>query len=101
MESIRKIILIVKTMQRTSMIAIAVLAALMLAPMQRVYAADETVEGFISDTMCGNNHMRMITQLKVLGKTAAECIAMCIRQNASYALVIGDKVYALAGNPRW
>ena len=53
-------------------------------------ASPETVEGVVSDTMCGKQHM-------LSGKTDAECIKECIGGKTQYALVAGDKVYALSG----
>jgi hypothetical protein len=43
--------------------------------------------GKVSDAMCGANHM--------MAGSAAECTRACIRKGSKYALVVGDKVYAL------
>ena len=43
--------------------------------------------GKVSDAMCGANHM--------MAGDAAECTRACIRKGSKYALVVGDKVYAL------
>ena len=53
-------------------------------------ASPETVEGVVSDTMCGKQHM-------LPGKSDAQCIQECIGGKTKYALVVGDKVYALSG----
>lgn len=87
-------------MKKTPALTFALLLAFMISAVRQVHAADQTLEGFISDSMCGNNHMRMITQLKVPGKTAAECIQVCIKQKVSYALVVGNKVYKLDAKPQ-
>ena len=52
-------------------------------------AADkpQTFTGRVSDAMCGSGHM-------MTGKPA-ECVRACIRKGSNYALVVGDKVYAL------
>ena len=48
------------------------------------------VEGVINDTMCGKRHM-------LPGKKDPQCIKECIGGKTKYALVVGDKVYALSG----
>jgi len=55
-----------------------------------VLASPQTVEGVLSDSMCGKKHM-------LPGKTDGQCTAECVKANAKYALVAGDKVYTLSG----
>ena len=43
--------------------------------------------GKVSDAMCGANHM--------MAGEASECTRVCVRKGSKYALVVGDKVYAL------
>jgi hypothetical protein len=43
--------------------------------------------GKVSDAMCGANHM--------MGGEVSECTRACVRKGSKYALVVGDKVYAL------
>jgi hypothetical protein len=43
--------------------------------------------GKVSDAMCGANHM--------MGGSGVDCTQACIRKGSKYALVVGDKVYAL------
>ena len=52
-------------------------------------AADkpQTFTGKVSDAMCGANHM-------MPGEGAA-CVRACVDKGSKYALVVGDKVYAL------
>ena len=55
-----------------------------------------TVTGTISDTMCGAHHMMKNT-------SAAECTRVCVKKiqgtkNSGYALVVGNKIYALKVN---
>lgn len=52
------------------------------------FAAEQTVKGVVSDSMCGRKHM-------MPGKTDAECTRECIKAKSKYALVTADKVYAL------
>ena len=47
----------------------------------------QTFTGEVSDSMCGAKHMMQ-------GK-AGECARACVGKGSSYALVVGDKVYAL------
>lgn len=73
-----------------------VFSALMLAGVLfagMAYAATQTFEGFVSDTMCGKTHM-------MPGKSDAKCIRECVKAGAGYALVVKDKVYTLKGDTR-
>lgn len=73
-------------------IRFAVLAAAFLAGSGiGLMASPQTVEGVISDTMCGKQHM-------LPGKTDAQCIKECIGGKTQYALVVGEKVYGLSGS---
>lgn len=53
--------------------------------------ADKTLTGMVSDNMCGAKHMAK-------DKSAAECTRECVKAGSDYALVVGDKVYALKGD---
>jgi hypothetical protein len=52
-------------------------------------AADkpQSFTGKVSDAMCGAEHM--------MGGDGAACVRACINKGSKYALVVGDKVYAL------
>jgi hypothetical protein len=65
------------------------LVTLLLGAGLAALAADkpQTFTGKVSDAMCGANHM--------MGGAASECVRACIRKGSKYALVTGDKVYAL------
>jgi hypothetical protein len=52
------------------------------------FAAEQTVKGVVSDSMCGRKHM-------MPGKTDAECTRECIKAKSKYALVTADKIYTL------
>jgi len=69
--------------------ALAVLAIATLPAVTQVYAS-QPVEGVISDSMCGKKHM-------ATGKTPAQCVEECIRNNSHYVLVARDKIYNLTG----
>jgi len=53
------------------------------------FAADkpQTFTGKVSDAMCGAHHM--------MAGEASACLRGCISKGSKYALVVGDKVYAL------
>jgi hypothetical protein len=76
---------------KQSIRALSVLAALLFGTLASEAAA-ATFEGTVSDTMCGTKHM-------IPTKSPAECIKECTRENVKFALVIGDKTYALSGPP--
>jgi hypothetical protein len=80
-------------MKKTSIFALALMSGIMIPAIQQVHAASQTIDGIVSDSMCGKKHM-------MPGKTDAQCIQECIKSGSSYALVVGDKVYTLAGKPQ-
>lgn len=51
----------------------------------------KTLTGVVSDTMCGKTHM-------LKGKSDAECVRQCIKMGEGFALMVGDKMYALRGH---
>ena len=55
---------------------------------QQGSASVQTLEGVISDGMCGVSHN---------GKNAAECTMACVRSGRGWVLVVSDKVYTLEG----
>ena len=55
-------------------------------------AQTTTLRGVVSDQMCGAHHM-------MAGVSAAKCTRECVGMGAPYALVVGNKVYTLQGNP--
>ena len=80
-------------MRKAPILILAFVSAIMIPAVQQVYAAAKTIDGVVSDTMCGKKHM-------MPGKTDAQCVQECIKSGSSYALVAGDKVYTLAGKPQ-
>jgi hypothetical protein len=48
----------------------------------------ETIEGVISDTMCGASHG---------GKDSAKCTMACVNSGKGWAFVVGGKVYVMEG----
>ncbi len=78
-------------MQFKQKAVLAVLALLSVSALAQG-GTHKTLTGVVSDTMCGATHM-------LKNKSAAECTRMCVKEGSSYALVVGEKVYALKGNP--
>jgi uncharacterized low-complexity protein len=56
-------------------------------------APSKTYEGVITDTRCGAKHSAP------LAESAADCTRMCVHAGDRFALVDGDKMYILEGNP--
>lgn len=67
----------------------AVLAALFLTATMAApaFAADQTMTGKVSDSMCGAKHG--------MGGGEVKCTRECVKGGSKYALVVGDKVYTL------
>ena len=80
-------------MKMTSILVLALMSGIMIPAIQQVHAASLTIDGIVSDSMCGKKHM-------MPGKTDAQCVQECVKCGSSYALVVGDKVYTLAGMPQ-
>ena len=53
---------------------------------------EEVYEGMITDTRCGAKHQAAI------GKSAGDCTRVCVHGGAQFALIDGDKAYALEGD---
>ena len=70
----------------------ALLGAVMVSTIQQIHAATQSIEGVISDSICGKKHV-------LPSKSDADCIAKCVEGGAGYALVVRKKVYSLAGKP--
>ena len=54
------------------------------------WAAEQTLSGTISDSMCGVSHKGMATKM-----TDRECTQLCASKGAQYVLVSDGKVYKL------
>lgn len=55
-------------------------------------AADQTLTGKISDSMCGASHAKMIAEHPDM-KTDHNCAVACVKAGAKYVFVSGGKVY--------
>lgn len=67
---------------------LAILGALILPTSYQAFAAPQTLDGVISDSMCGKKHM-------MPGKPDADCVKECVKAGSTYVLVVGDKSYTL------
>ena len=59
---------------------------------QPAAAKPEVVTGVLTDAHCGARHP------STSGLNAGDCARICVKRGASWALVDGDSVYALAGD---
>jgi len=62
-------------------------------PAQSMEAQPQTYDGVITDTHCEARHSAP------LAETAAECTRVCVHSGERFALVDGDKMYVLEGEP--
>ena len=75
---------------RTIIFGAAVVATLTAGT---AWAADQTLKGAVSDSMCGASHKSMGTKL-----TDRECTQACASKGAQYVLVADGKVYKLTNH---
>ncbi|MBI4464661.1 MAG: hypothetical protein HY647_08150 [Acidobacteria bacterium] len=78
--------------KRLQVISVLVVGGLWLAGAILIHSAEKkTLEGTISDTMCGVKH--------TMGGNIsdAECTIKCVEMGSKYALVVGSDVYELEG----
>ena len=72
-------------------VGLVLLAGILLAGSAALQAAErKTLEGTISDAMCGVKH-------GMQGMSGAECTIKCVEMGSKYALVVGTDVYELEG----
>jgi len=80
-------------MKNRAILSIALISFAFLPGVRQAHAAAQTIDGVISDSMCGKTHM-------MPGKSDAKCVEECIKAGSSYVLVAGSKIYTLAGKPQ-
>ncbi|PYX34505.1 MAG: hypothetical protein DMG80_02010 [Acidobacteria bacterium] len=70
-------------------LAVGILATLLFGALSTspLWAADQTMTGKVSDSMCGAKHQ--------MAGNDASCTRTCVKGGSKYALVVGDKVYTL------
>lgn len=59
-------------------------------------AANKTMTGEISDSMCGASHAQMINSHKDAKMTDADCAKACVKAGAKYVFVSSGKVYNIS-----
>ena len=59
-------------------------------------AADRTMTGDISDSMCGTSHAKMISSHQGTKWTDRDCTQACIKAGAKYVFVSEGKVYGIS-----
>jgi hypothetical protein len=64
-----------------------VLAATLTLSSALAAGKPQSFTGKVSDAMCGANHM--------MSGGADKCVRICVQKGSKYALIVGDKVYAL------
>jgi len=57
-------------------------------------AADQTMTGTISDSMCGRSHKAM-TEHGTSKMTDADCTKACVKNGGKYVFVSGSKIYEI------
>jgi hypothetical protein len=74
---------------KISKLAVGILATQLFVGLAAspVWAADQTMTGKVSDSMCGAKHQ--------MAGNDASCTRTCVKGGSKYALVVGDKVYTL------
>src|SRR5258706_3675710 len=67
-------------------IATVIFSAAAFSNLYALAGRKQTFTGEVGDAMCGKKHME---------GTPAECTHTCVSHGSKYALVVGDKIYAL------
>ncbi len=69
--------------------------SILAAGMSTVYAADQTVTGVITDSMCKSDHAMM--QKGASKMSDHDCAVACVKMmGLKYVLASGDKIYDIA-----
>jgi hypothetical protein len=74
-----------------SLAVAALFGAMAIPSLAQDAGTDTTLTGVVSDAMCGAKH-------SMTSMSAAECTRMCVKGGQGFALVVGDKTYALRGD---
>jgi hypothetical protein len=69
---------------------------LLLCVASFVSAADSTLKGQISDSMCGGSHAKMMAAHPDAKMTAHDCTNACVKAGAKYVFISKGKTYNIA-----
>lgn len=72
--------------RRSMLVGVLVFSGTILASGPVRAAGKQKLTGEVGDAMCGKTHME---------GAPAECTRTCVSHGSKYALVVGDKIYAL------
>jgi hypothetical protein len=75
-------------MKKSVIFALAILFVSIGLPTLAAWSATQTLNGVVSDSMCGKKHM-------MPGKSDAQCVQECVKAGSKYVLVVGEKIYTL------
>ena len=68
-------------------------AVLTAVSLSAAFAANQTVAGVITDSMCKTNHAMMQKGPKKMSNH--DCTVACVKSGQKYVLAVGDKVYQI------
>ncbi len=71
-------------------------AGLLAGAASFAFAGTMTMQGSISDSMCGASHAKMMEMHKDAKMTDRDCTLACVQHGAKYVFVSKDKVYQIA-----
>jgi hypothetical protein len=60
------------------------------------FAANQTLTGTISDSMCGASHAKMAAAHPEAKMTDRDCTLACVKGGGKYVLISSGKVYTIA-----
>jgi hypothetical protein len=66
---------------------------LLIGALSAVSQTPKTLNGTVTDTMCGAKHM-------MTNVSAAQCARECVKGGSEFALISGGKIYALKGDAK-
>jgi hypothetical protein len=72
---------------------VIVVAAIVAASTSAAWAAEQTLTGSISDSMCGVTHKAMSTKM-----SDRDCTLACTSKGAQYVVIVDGKTYKLTNH---
>ena len=68
---------------------------LLVGPASFAFGANMTLNGMISDSMCGASHAKMMEMHKDAKMTDRDCTLGCVKAGGKFVLVSDGKVYSI------